>query len=66
MAMANRIESLEHKHAVLEEALHQEEAHPWVNEAKVLHLKQDKLRIKDELQRLRACGEGQCGDARTG
>jgi len=53
MALGSRIESLSAKHAALEALLASEEAHPWQNELRVLRLKKDKLRIKDEIQRLR-------------
>lgn len=63
MAVAHRIESLKQKHAALEAALHEEESHPWQNEARVVHLKRDKLRLKDEMQKLCHSGEGRCASA---
>ncbi len=53
MAVAQRIESLEARHASLEQALGNEESRSWHNEQKIVRLKQDKLRIKDEITRLR-------------
>jgi hypothetical protein len=59
MAVAQRIESLRHQHAALEAALHQEESHPWHNDSKIVRLKQNKLRIKDQLARLGVQDAGQ-------
>lgn len=53
MAVAQRIESLQSRHAHLDLELNQEERRSWHNEDKIVRLKQDKLRIKDEITRLR-------------
>lgn len=58
MAVAQRIESLQLRHAHLEHQLDQEAAHSWHDEGKIVRLKQDKLRIKDELKRLRLIAGG--------
>lgn len=66
MAVAHRIESLKSKHAALEVALHKEETHARPNEARVIDMKRDKLRIKDELEKLCHSSTGECDRARTG
>lgn len=58
MAVAQRIESLQARHAGLEQQLTQEEARSWHNESKIVRLKQDKLRLKDEIRRLRLIAGG--------
>lgn len=58
MAVAQRIESLELRHAHLEQQLDHESAHSWHDESRIVRLKQDKLRIKDELKRLRLIAGG--------
>jgi len=54
MALQGHIEELSEKHKKLEERIHDEMAHPDWNEAQVSALKKEKLRIKDELERLRS------------
>jgi len=53
MAVAQRIESLQQRHAYLDTELTHEESRSWHNEQKIVRLKQDKLRVKDEITRLR-------------
>lgn len=52
MSLIGRIESLQHKHADLEEKIHKEETRPLPDESSLVQLKSEKLRIKDELDRL--------------
>lgn len=52
MALRQRIESLKTRHAEIEAQLHKEESRPSLDEAKVQHLKKEKLTIKDEIARL--------------
>ncbi|MEI9887293.1 MAG: DUF465 domain-containing protein [Rhizomicrobium sp.] len=53
MALQGHIQELSEKHKRLEERIHDEMAHPDWDEAAVAALKKEKLRIKDELERLR-------------
>jgi len=54
MALEQRIESLKKRHAEVEASLHQEESRPAQDPAKVLQLKQEKLKLKDEIAKLEA------------
>jgi hypothetical protein len=53
MALQGHIDELSEKHKRLEERIHEEMAHPDWDESQVAVLKKEKLRIKDELERLR-------------
>lgn len=53
MALEGHIQELSEKHRKLEEIIDAEMAHPDWNEVRVAALKKEKLRIKDELERLR-------------
>lgn len=53
MALQGHILELSEKHKKLEELIETEMAHPDWNELRVAALKKQKLRIKDELERLR-------------
>ena len=48
------IQELNEKHQKLEELIEAEMAHPDWDEVRVAALKKEKLRIKDELEKLRA------------
>lgn len=52
MALEQRIESLKKRHTEVEQMLHQEESRPAKDEAKIHQLKQDKLKLKDEIMKL--------------
>ena len=54
MALEGHIEELSAKHRKLEELIGAEMAHPDWDEVRVAALKKEKLRIKDELERLRS------------
>ena len=54
MAMQGHIQELSEKHKKLEELIETEMTHPDWNEVRVAALKKQKLRIKDELERLRS------------
>jgi hypothetical protein len=54
MALQVTIQDLTAKHKELEQRIDAEMAHPDWDEARVAVLKKQKLRIKDELERLRA------------
>ena len=53
MALQGHIQELSDKHKKLEERIHEEMAHPDWDEVAVSALKKEKLRIKDELERLK-------------
>ena len=54
MALQGTIQDLTEKHKKLEQLIDAEMAHPDWDEVRVSALKKQKLRIKDELERLRA------------
>ena len=54
MAMQGHIQELSEKHHKLEQLIEAEMAHPDWDEVRVAALKKEKLRIKDELERLRS------------
>ena len=54
MALEGHIQELSEKHKKLQEAIESEMAHPDWDESRVAALKKEKLRIKDEMERLRA------------
>jgi hypothetical protein len=54
MALQGHIQELSDKHRRLEQRIHDEMNHPDWDEAQVAALKKEKLRIKDELERLRS------------
>ncbi len=53
MALQGTIQDLQDKHQKLERLIDAEMAHPDWDEIRVAALKKQKLRIKDELERLR-------------
>jgi len=53
MTQDGQIEHLTNQHRKLEEIIAAEMTHPDWDEARVVALKKQKLRIKDELERLR-------------
>lgn len=54
MTMQAHLESLEKKHGALEEKLHNALTSPSIDDQKIAELKRLKLRLKDEMERLRA------------
>jgi len=54
MAMQGHIQELSEKHKELEERIEAEMANPDWDEVRVAALKKEKLRIKDELEKLRS------------
>ena len=54
MALQGTIQDLTEKHKKLEQLIDAEMAHPDWDEVRVAALKKQKLRIKDELERLRS------------
>jgi len=53
MALQGHIQELSEKHKKLEEMIEAELTHPDWDEVRIHSLKKEKLRIKDELERLR-------------
>jgi hypothetical protein len=54
MALQGHIQELSEKHKKLEDLIHDEMGHADWDETRVAALKKEKLRIKDELERLRS------------
>lgn len=54
MALEGHIQELSEKHRKLEEIINTEMTHPDWDQVRVSALKKEKLRIKDELERLRS------------
>ncbi len=52
MALEAHLAELNEKHRKLDEALHQELQHPSTDPLKITELKKQKLRLKEEIQRL--------------
>jgi len=55
MALEGHMQELSEKHKKLQELIESEMAHPDWDEVRVAALKKEKLRVKDELERLRSC-----------
>ena len=53
MALQGHMQELSEKHKKLQDLIESEMNHPDWDEARVAALKKEKLRIKDELERLR-------------
>ncbi len=53
MSLEAHIETLEKKHGVLEAELHTALLHPSTGDTTIAELKRQKLKIKDEIERLR-------------
>jgi hypothetical protein len=56
MAIEQRIETLKASHASVEAALHTENTRPHPDDVRIRDLKRAKLRIKDEILRLKPVG----------
>ncbi|MBM7050246.1 MULTISPECIES: YdcH family protein [Rhizobium] len=54
MTVQAHLESLEKKHVALEEELHVARTSPSINDTEIADIKRRKLRVKDEIQRLRS------------
>ena len=54
MALQGHIQELSDKHKRIEQMIETELAHPDWDDVRVAALKKEKLRIKDELERLRS------------
>lgn len=60
MSMHEHVDSLRTKHARLEEMIDEEQHRPMPDQSTVSRLKKEKLRIKEEIERLRG-GNGFAG-----
>ncbi|HYZ34189.1 MAG TPA: YdcH family protein [Crenalkalicoccus sp.] len=56
MSEMPRLRALEERHAVLERQITQEDARPRPDEDALHRLKLEKLRVKEEIERLRRAG----------
>jgi hypothetical protein len=54
MALEGHMQELSEKHKKLQEMIESEMAHPDWDEVRVAALKKEKLRVKDEIERLRS------------
>lgn len=52
MSLATRIDTLKSRHVMVDAELQREEGRPAPNPAQVHRLKREKLRLKDEMNRL--------------
>ena len=57
MNLQSRIDSLKGRHASLEARIGEEDQRPQPNAESLARLKREKLRLKEELERLRAPGQ---------
>lgn len=56
MASAPRLRALEERHAALERQIADEDGRPRPDDAELARLKREKLRVKEEIERLRREG----------
>lgn len=54
MAMAAHLAELSEKHRILKERIEQEMARPGSDDSEIRRLKQEKLKLKDEIERLKS------------
>ena len=52
MAMTSHLAELSEKHRMLEQRIHEETTRPGSDDADIRKLKQEKLKLKDEIERL--------------
>ncbi len=57
MSLQAHIDELEAKHHALKAEIEAEQAHPSADDLHIVELKRQKLRLKDEIARLRAQSE---------
>jgi hypothetical protein len=53
MAMTSHLAELSEKHRMLEQRIHEEVSRPGSDDATIRKMKQEKLKLKDEIERLR-------------
>jgi len=54
MTIEAHIQTLEKKHGALEAELHTAMLHPSTGDTTISHLKREKLKLKDQIERLRS------------
>jgi hypothetical protein len=59
MSMASHLSALEQKHRSLEQQLEDELSRPSADDIRIRELKRQKLKLKDEINRLRAAPPGE-------
>jgi hypothetical protein len=59
MSIASHLSALEQKHQALEQEIEDELSHPSADEARLQELKRQKLKLKDEITRLRTNSAGE-------
>ena len=59
MSLSGHLAELSQKHRVLEQKLHEALVHPSTSNEEVARIKREKLKIKDEIQRLSGDSETQ-------
>lgn len=59
MSMASHLSALEQKHKSLEQQLEDELSRPSADDIRVRELKRQKLKLKDEINRLRSAPAGE-------
>jgi hypothetical protein len=52
MALDAHLDELSHKHRALDRRIEEEQGRPTANDFKIAELKRQKLRLKDEIERL--------------
>ncbi|MCB1884535.1 MAG: DUF465 domain-containing protein [Geminicoccaceae bacterium] len=63
MALQEHVESLRAKHVRLERLIDEEMHRPLPDQSRVTEMKREKLRLKEELERLRLQGDGTTTEA---
>lgn len=58
MSLQSRIESLKSRHAGLESRIFEEDHRPQPDSGELARLKLEKLRVKEEMERLKGGGQG--------
>lgn len=53
MSLQSRLSTLEHRHALLEDRIADEDGRPAPNPQSLDQLKREKLKLKDEMERMR-------------
>jgi hypothetical protein len=59
MSMASHLSALEQKHRSLEQQLEDELSRPSADDIRIRELKRQKLKLKDEINRLRSAPAGE-------
>jgi hypothetical protein len=65
MSVNDRIESLRSQHALLDDAIREENHRPHPDDARIHELKREKLRLKDEISAMQASLHGRREEVRA-